>query len=312
MAIIDVTGLTKRYGPISALRGLTLSVDAGGQIVGLLGPNGAGKTTFVEILEGLRTASSGTVRVLGLDPTASDRELRARIGVQLQATAFAPELTVLETLRLYAALYPRALAPGDVMTRVSLADKARARVRTLSGGQRQRLALAMAMLPDPEIFILDEPTSGLDPVARHAIHEILRGLRAQGRTVLVSSHHLDEIEALADRVIILRAGEIVADGAPLALLSRASGKSTLWVEVAGGGAVAALVPGAIYEGADGALHRFSTADPTAAVLGLADALRASGAQLSDLRLKRPTLEDFYLQLVGTAADFGNDLVKGAA
>jgi ABC-2 type transport system ATP-binding protein len=307
MIAIEVTGLRKSYDAVHALRGIDLSIAATGQIIGLLGPNGAGKTTFVEILEGLRPASSGSVSVLGLDPGKAPAALRARLGVQLQSTAFMQGLTVLETLQLYGALYPttprrRTTGPGsrtaDVLQRVDLVDKAKAMVRGLSGGQQQRLALAMAMLHDPDLYILDEPTSGLDPIARRQIHDILLALKREGKTILLSSHYLDEIEALADRVIILAAGEIVADGTPLDLLARAAGASTLWLDVAGVVDPSRLVPQAIYEGLDGSMLRFRTADPTAAIVGLADSLRASGARLADLRLKRPSLEDVYLQLVG--------------
>ena len=297
---IDVHGLRKSYGAVHALRGIELSIAGSGQLVGLLGPNGAGKTTLVEILEGLRVPSSGTVSVLGLDPARVSTQLRTRLGVQLQATAFTPELTVLETLRLYGALYPKSLAPREVLRRVDLEDKGKALVRTLSGGQKQRLALALAMLHEPDLYILDEPTSGLDPVARRQIHDILRGLKRDGRTVLISSHYLDEIEALADRVVILSAGEIVADGSPLELLGRAAGVSTLWLAVTGAVDPARLVPNGTFDGVDGGLFRYRTPDPTAAILGLAEGLRASGARLDDLRLKRPSLEDVYLQLIGAA------------
>jgi ABC-2 type transport system ATP-binding protein len=300
MTAIDVHALHKSYGTLQALRGIDLSIDAGGRIVGLLGPNGAGKTTLVEILEGLRPSTSGRVHVLGLDPAHSPMALRARIGVQLQSTAFMPDLTVTETLRLYGALYPNALPPGEVLGRVDLQDKAKATARSLSGGQKQRLALAMAMLHDPDLYFLDEPTTGLDPVARRQIHDILRSLKNAGKTVLMSSHYLDEIEALADRVVILSAGEIVADGAPLELLERAAGASTLWLAVSGSVAAERLVPEATFEGRDGHLFRYRTADPTSAIVGLADSLRASGARLDDIRLKRPSLEDVYLQLIGGA------------
>ncbi len=193
------------------------------------------------------------------------------------------------------------MAPADVLARVDLQEKAKALVRTLSGGQKQRLALAMAMLHDPDLYILDEPTSGLDPAARRQIHDILRGLRQAGKTVLISSHYLDEIEALADRVVILSAGEIVADGTPLELLAQAAGASTLWLAVHGSVDAERLVPQAAYEGLDGVLHRYRTTDPTAAIVGLAESLRMSGARLEDLRMKRPSLEDVYLQLIGAAA-----------
>jgi ABC-2 type transport system ATP-binding protein len=302
MSAIEVRGLRKSYGAVEALGGIDLSIHATGQIVGLLGPNGAGKTTLVEILEGLRPATAGAVSVLGLDPARAPGALRARLGVQLQATAFMDDLTVVETLRLYGALYPKGIRlkadpTGAALERVDLHSKARALVRTLSGGQKQRLALAMAMLHDPDLYILDEPTSGLDPMARRQIHDILIGLKRDGKTILISSHYLDEIEALADRVIILAAGAIVADGTPLELLARAAGTSTLWLAVHGAGDPAALMPDATFDGLDGSLYRYRTANPTAAIVGLADALRATGARLDDLRLKRPTLEDVYLQLV---------------
>jgi ABC-2 type transport system ATP-binding protein len=299
MMAIDVHGLRKSYGAVHALRGIDLTIEGRGQIVALLGPNGAGKTTLVEILEGLRLPTSGTVRVMGLDPAQAAGALRAKLGVQLQTTAFMQELTLVETLKLYGALYPKALAPSDVLLRVDLQDKAKALVRTLSGGQQQRLALAMAILHDPDLYILDEPTSGLDPAARRQIHDILRALKQAGKTVLLSSHHLDEVEALADRVVILSAGEVVADGTPLELLARAAGASTLWVAVHGDADAERLVPQAAFEGRDGVLFRYRTTDPTAAIVGLAESLRLSGARLDDLRLKRPSLEDVYLQLIGS-------------
>jgi len=313
MIAIDVHGLRKSYDSVHALRGIDLTIQGSGQIIGLLGPNGAGKTTLVEILEGLRPATSGTVSVMGLDPARAAGALRARLGVQLQSTAFMPELTVAETLRLYGALYPQAMAPADVLSRVDLQEKAKALVRTLSGGQKQRLALAMAMLHDPDLYILDEPTSGLDPIARRQIHDILRALKNAGKTVLISSHYLDEIEALADRVVILSAGEIVADGTPLELLARAAGASTLWLAVQGQVDAERLVPQATFEGLDGHLFRYRTADPTAAIVGLAESLRISGARLDDLRMKRPSLEDVYLQLIGeaTAAPSGRAPLHGA-
>ncbi len=280
-----------------ALRGIDLTIDATGQIIGLLGPNGAGKTTLVEILEGLRTASSGSGDGARARSRACTRALRVRLGVQLQTTAFMTELTVVETLRLYAALYPRSRAIPEVLDRVDLKDKAKALVRTLSGGQKQRLALAMAMLHEPELYILDEPTSGLDPIARRQIHDILLALKREGKTILLSSHYLDEIEALADRVIILSAGQIVADGTPLELLARSAGASTLWLDVSGVDDPSRLLPQATFEGRDGAMFRYRTADPTAAIVALADSLRASGAKLADLRLKRPSLEDVYLESI---------------
>jgi ABC-2 type transport system ATP-binding protein len=298
--VIEVRDLAKSYESVHALRGLSIDIAKGG-IVGLLGPNGAGKTTFVEILEGLRPKTSGSVRVLGLDPQKSPSELRRKMGVQLQQTEFPEALTVDETFRLFGAFYPKTLGTSEVLEAVNLTEKRKAAVLSLSGGQKQRLAIGLATLHDPELVILDEPTSGLDPIARRGIHEILRKLKAMGKTIVVSSHYLDEIEALADRVVILRSGEIVADGTPLELLARAEGASTLWIEVDTPIEPTNLVPGARFEGRDGALLRYRTRDSTAAIVGLGASLKSSNATLLDLRLKRPTLEDLYIQLIGEAA-----------
>jgi ABC-2 type transport system ATP-binding protein len=284
--VIEVRELAKSYDNVHALRGLSIDIGRGG-IVGLLGPNGAGKTTFVEILEGLRPATSGTVRVLGLDPRKSPSELRRLLGVQLQQTEFPEALTVDETFRLFGSFYPRTLETSGVLAAVDLTEKRKAPVLSLSGGQKQRLAIGLATLHDPELLILDEPTSGLDPIARRGIHEILKNLK--------------EIEALADRVVILRAGEIVADGTPLELLARAEGASTLWIEIDSPVEPTNLVPGARFEGRDGALLRYRTKDSTAAIVGLGASLKSSNARLLDLRLKRPTLEDLYIQLIGEKA-----------
>ena len=307
--VIQVQSLVKRYDSVQALGGISIDVEAGG-IVGLLGPNGAGKTTFVEILEGLRPGTSGSVRVLGLDLEKNPVELRQRLGVQLQHTEFPNALTVDETFRLFGSFYPKTLGAPAILEAVALTEKKTAPVRSLSGGQKQRLAIGLAMLHDPELLILDEPTSGLDPIARRGVHDILRNLKALGKTMLVSSHYLDEIEALADRVVILRAGEIVADGTPLDLLARAEGASTLWIEIDTPIDPANLVPGARFDGRDGALLRYTTTDPTAAIVGLGASLKSSHATLLDLRLKRPTLEDLYIQLIGDPAA-GRDAKEAA-
>ncbi len=298
--VIQVQSLIKSYESVRALRGISIEVAQGG-IIGLLGPNGAGKTTFVEILEGLRPATSGSVRVLGLDPQKDSTALRRKLGVQLQQTEFADAMTVEEAFRLFGSFYPRTLDLAAVLESVDLVEKRKAMIQSLSGGQKQRLAIGLATLHDPDLLILDEPTSGLDPIARRGIHEILRRLKATGKTILVSSHYLDEIEALADRVVILRSGEIVADGTPLELLARAKGASTLWIEIDKTVEPENLVPGAAFEGRDGALLRYATKDSTAAIVGLGASLKASNATLLDLHLKRPTLEDLYVQLIGGAS-----------
>ena len=295
--VIQVQNLVKSYESVRALRGISIDIAPGG-IVGLLGPNGAGKTTFVEILEGLRPRTSGSVKVLGLDPDQSPLLLRQKIGVQLQQTTFPEAMTVEEAFRLFGSFYPKTLGVADILDSVNLVEKKKAQIMSLSGGQKQRLALGLATLHDPELLILDEPTSGLDPIARRGIHEILRKLKALGKTILISSHYLDEIEALADRVVIVRSGEIVADGTPLDLLAQAEGASTLWIEIDRDVDPAQLVSGAVFQGKDGALLRYRTKDPTAAIVGLGASLKSSNATLVDLRLKRPTLEDLYIQLIG--------------
>jgi ABC-2 type transport system ATP-binding protein len=299
--IIEVEQLTKDYGSVRALKGISFSVNSGG-VVGLLGPNGAGKTTLVETIEGLRSPTSGRVSVLGLDPTRQASELKERIGVQLQATALPLELTPIETLRMYGSFFRRSLAPAQVLAIVGLADQARQRNSGLSGGQRQKLAIALALVNDPELVILDEPTAGLDPVARREIHARIADMRTSRRTVLFSTHYIEEAESLCDRVIILRAGEIVADGSPFELLSRASGASTLWLAVEGELDPAPLIgAGASVRGREGEYHCFATPDPRAAILALAELLRDGRINLLDLRMKRPNLEDVYVELTGEIA-----------
>ncbi len=300
-SVISVEGLKKSYGAVEALRGIDLSIRRGG-LVGILGPNGAGKTTLVETIEGLRTPTAGRVTVLGLDPATQPREVKERIGVQLQTTMLQTELKTLEVLRIYAALYRKARAPRDVLAAVGLSDKASARVGTLSGGQKQKLALALALVHDPEIVLLDEPTTGLDPAARRALHEVVRSLAAEGRTVVLTTHYIEEAEVLCDRVVVVRAGRIVADGTPLDLLKRASGATTLWIAAEGPFDPAPLVTaGCALAGREKDHLLLTTHDPTAAVLALGDLLRAPGVKLTDLRMRRPTLEDVYLELVGPEA-----------
>ena len=300
---IDVRALKKSYGDRRTRCAASISRSMPtGQIIGLLGPNGAGKTTLVEILEGLRTASSGSVSVLGLDPAHAPGALRARLGVQLQTTAFMNELTVTETLRLYAALYPDRVrlqadvAAEAVLERVDLNDKAKALVRTLSGGQKQRLALAMAMLHDPDLYILDEPTSGLDPIARRQIHDILLALKRDGKTD-------PAVVALSRRDRSARRSRDHPVGRDRS--SPTARRSSCWRARPARRRCGSDVDTAstIRRGwcrrrpSKAATARCSAtapSDPTAAIVGLADSLRASGATLADLRLKRPSLEDVYL------------------
>lgn len=296
--VIDVKGLAKTYGSVRALDDLSLRIPAGG-IVGFLGPNGAGKTTLLEILEGLRTPSAGRVSVLGLDPARDGHALRERIGVQLQSTALPQDLTAIETLKLFAAFFRRPLDPNEVLAQAGLEEKAKSRTRALSGGQLRRLAIATALINDPELVFLDEPTSGLDPVARRRLFGTIEGLQAAGRTVLLTTHSLEEAEQLCDRVIILRRGEIVADAAPLELASRAGGESTVLLAVDGPFDDALLrAAGAERRAREGDHMRFSTRDPTAFVIALGQALESSGTRILDVSMTRPGLEALYLDLVG--------------
>ena len=295
---IVIEGLERKYGELRALKGIDLKIDHGG-ITGLLGPNGAGKTTLVETLEGLREPTRGRVSVLGLDPVREASRLRLRLGAQLQSTSIPPDLTPTEVLRMYSAFYPTARPVSDVLERVGLTPKSKSLVRNLSGGQRQRLALAMAILHGPELLILDEPTTGLDPAARRALHDLVRLLRTDGCSIILTTHYIEEAEQLCDRVIVLRAGEVVADGTPFELLQRSGGTSTLWIACSGPFDPSPLLAaGASAQGREGEHFRFVTRDPAAAVVALGDMLRHQGLTLTDLRMKRPTLEDVYLELVG--------------
>lgn len=301
-AVIETNGLSKRYGDVTALRGVDLAVH-GETVVGLLGPNGAGKTTLVEILEGLRAPTGGRVSVFGLDPTDGKGPLQERIGVQLQHTSFPDTLTVSEILDLFRSFYPAPLERERLLETVGLEGRARARPGHLSGGERQRLALATALVGRPDLLILDEPTAGLDPGARRSLHDLIRDLRRDGRTILLTTHYTDEAEKLCDRVLLLRDGELVADGSPLELVSSARGESRIWVDVGGDlDAAPLLEAGAREDGREGPYRCFTTSRPARAVEALGTALRDQGLELQDMRVKRPTLEDVYLELMGEARD----------
>jgi len=270
---IEVTGLSKAYGSLAALRGVDFTV-ARGEVFGLLGPNGAGKTTCVEVLEGYRQRDSGEVRVLGRDP--GDRDLRPHVGIVLQSCGTYPHLTVRETIEHWAGMYPRPRQVSEVLALAGLEDCADRRARRLSGGQARRLDFALALVGDPELIFLDEPTTGFDPAARRAAWDVIRALRDLGKTVVLTTHYLDEAQALADRVAILQDGLILAEGPPDQL--GASRYRVAW------------------RSADGTLEERFTEDPTALLHELtADAL-ARGEMLEDLSVTRPSLEDVYLEL----------------
>ncbi|MFL5896206.1 MAG: ABC transporter ATP-binding protein [Thermoleophilaceae bacterium] len=273
---IEVTGLRKSYGDNEAVRGVSFAV-ARGEVFGLLGPNGAGKTTTVEILEGYRERSAGTVSVLGEDPARADRRLRERVGIVLQSSGFYPRVTVGEAVRHWASLYPAPRDPGEVVELVGLTPQADARAGELSGGQRRRLDLALALVGDPELIFLDEPTTGFDPAARRTAWGVIRALKELGKTVLLTTHYLDEAQALSDRVAIVKDGVLVAEGPPSEL---GTGGATYRVAYDDNGRRVAV----------------ETDDPTELLHRLTGEALARGERLQGLTVSRPTLEEVYLQL----------------
>jgi ABC-2 type transport system ATP-binding protein len=276
VSAVTVRGLRKSYDETEVLHGIDFTIEAG-EVFGLLGPNGAGKTTTVEILEGYRERTDGTVDVLGVDPQRAAPTWRERIGVMLQSSSLYPNLTVSESLRVFAGYYAAPRDPQEVAQIVGLAGKVDTRVRTLSGGQQRRLDLGLALVGDPELIFLDEPTTGFDPGARRAAWDTIRNLRELGKTILLTTHYLDEAEQLADRVAVLRDGRIVREGRPS--------------ELTGG-----AVDTEIRYRRDGEVVVERTREPTKRLNELtADAL-ARGQELDELEVRRPTLEDVYLEL----------------
>jgi ABC-2 type transport system ATP-binding protein len=273
---VRVSGLRKSYGEHDALRGIDFTIEPG-EVFGLLGPNGAGKTTTVEILEGYRARDGGTVEVLGADPQRAPSAWRERIGVMLQSSSLYPNLTVRESLRIFAGYYSKPRDADEIVELVQLVEKRDARVRTLSGGQKRRLDLGLALVGDPEVIFLDEPTTGFDPTARRAAWETVRNLRALGKTILLTTHYLDEAEQLADRLAVLREGVIVREGSPAELT---------------GGEVETEIR--YRRGGEEIVER--TTDATRRLHELTAEAIARGEELDQLEVRRPTLEDVYLEL----------------
>jgi ABC-2 type transport system ATP-binding protein len=279
-AAIEVEGLRKAYGDHEAVRGVSFSV-ARGEVFGLLGPNGAGKTTTVEILEGYRSRDAGDVLVLGRDPQERPAALRERVGIVLQSGGTYPHLTVRETLSHWATLYVRPRPVEEVIALAGLQEAADRRARTLSGGQARRLDFALALIGDPELVFLDEPTTGFDPAARRAAWDTVRALRDLGKTILLTTHYLDEAQALADRVAIIKDGRILADGPPAELGVGAARYRVSWRE-------------------EGRLVEHEVADPTALLHEATGAALARGTALEELSVTRPSLEEVYLELTTEA------------
>ena len=295
MSVVKVTGLRKSYGEVEAVRGVDFEI-APGTVFGLLGPNGAGKTTIVEILEGYRTRTAGEVSVLGADPERDDAGLRDRIGIVVQESGIEPDLTVREAVDLYGAAYSRRRPADEVIAMVGLAGKIDARVSNLSGGQRRRLDLALGVVGDPELLYLDEPTTGFDPEARRHTWELIRGLRDEGRTILLTTHYMEEAQQLADRVAVLAAGRIVAEGSPDELAAGDADAEVSFAVPAGvDPAVLPLPPAANGHRVNGKVA-FTTATPTRDLAPLIAWANHRGIELERLSVKRATLEDVYLQL----------------
>src|SRR5256884_9864333 len=276
MSAISVRDLRKSYGATEALRGVTFEI-AEGEVYGLLGPNGAGKTTTVEILEGYRSRDSGDVEVLGFDPARAEGAFRERIGVVLQQSQLFPNLTVRETHTMFAGYYEQARDVDEVVRLVGLEEKSGARVKTLSGGQKRRLDLGVALVGDPDLVFLDEPTTGFDPAARRAAWDMIRSLRSLGKTILLTTHYLDEAEQLADRVAASREGRIVREGTPAELTSGTEATEIRYRR-------------------DGQDVVVRTTEPTKMLQRLTTEALAEGRELEGLSVRRPTLEDVYLSL----------------
>ena len=295
--IVDVRELSKRYGPITAVDRVSFQVNRG-EIFGILGPNGAGKTTTLEMIEGLRVPDGGTAVVDGIDVRRDPRGVRARIGVQLQEAAFFDRLTVEETLQLFGSYQRTMVAPGTVIDRLQLQDKRRSWVMNLSGGQRQRLSIAVALINDPRIVFLDEPTTGLDPQARRNLWEVIASFRGEGRTVVLTTHYMEEAQRLCDRVAIMDHGRIAALDAPRALIRAHAPRTTVALTVLEGELAYPSLPGVRHvEVANGEVVLWTT-DPMQTVHALMESSRSGQIGFHQLRVEEATLEDVFLQLTG--------------
>ena len=299
MAVIEVADLRKSYGDVHAVRGVSFAVEQG-ECVAVLGPNGAGKTTTVEILEGYRTRDSGTVNVLGVDPAHGGTEMRQRIGIVLQECGVDPYLTVTEVLTMHAGYYRHPLGVPEVIDIVGLGEKASARVKSLSGGQKRRLDVALGLIPDPELLFLDEPTTGFDPTARRQAWDMITNLKQLGKTVLLTTHYMDEAQALADRVIVISSGLIVAEGPPESIGGRADAAAQIRFLLPAGVTIDQL-PVAADDAGDGAVV-ITTSAPTAALRTLTSWALDHGGELAQLAVTRPSLDDVYVALTAPRDD----------
>ncbi|HSK91195.1 MAG TPA: ABC transporter ATP-binding protein [Euzebyales bacterium] len=302
MSAIVVEGLRKQYGQLAAVDGLSFEV-ADGEVFCVLGPNGAGKTTTVEILEGHRDRTEGRVEVLGYDPRSGGREFRERIGIVLQEAGVDEDFTVRELVTLYRGMYPRRRDVDELIGLVGLAEKADAHVKTLSGGQRRRLDLALGLVGDPDLLFRDEPTTGFDPSARRKAWSLVENLRALGKTILLTTHYMDEAQHLADRVAVIARGRLIALGTPEQLSEQQGDEASIGFRLPAGVAAADLPDLGRDVQVDGPQVTVHTPAPTEVLAAVTAWAAARGVELESLRLSRPSLEDVYLRLVG-ATDGG--------
>jgi ABC-2 type transport system ATP-binding protein len=297
--VLQVENLVKRYGDLEAVSGVSFTVEEG-EVFGLLGPNGAGKTTTVEILEGLRTLDAGRVSVCGLDPQRNSEQLKNEIGAALQSTSLPDKLRTYEALRLFASFYSRRRDPEDLLRRFGLEDKRNTFYSKLSGGQKQRLALAMALVNDPRVLFLDEPTAGLDPQVRREIYAIIEELRREKKTIVMTTHYIEEAERLCDRVAIVDHGKVIALGTPRELKERSGDKTRIEVRLAKAESEAAL------QNLDGVSdcrnlnggYVLHCQRPPQAIVSLVKHLEAQGNELVSLEIATPSLEDVFIELTG--------------
>lgn len=293
--LISVEHLTRRYGSVRAVNDVSFVVRAG-EVLGLLGPNGAGKTTTIEVLAGLRSKTSGTVRVLGRDPARGGRRLRNRVGIVLQSAGIDATLTVGEVVRLFASFYRPRRQPAEVIAEVGLEPCTHQRISELSGGQRRRLDLALALVGSPSVLLLDEPTTGLDPAARHQTWRVVEVLRDRGVAILLTSHYLDEVQHLADRVVVLSHGQIVGEGKPGTLMDGTASLSVISFRLAD----PIVLPAGPWERveSENGTRTLTTREPLEAMRVLANWATSHSLDLEELELHRPSLEEEYLELTG--------------